>query len=403
VGHTPFGHVGERFLSLLMNGCYNNDIRVFNKDIPDKERGFKHNWQSLRVVSSLEKHRRDYAKDGLNLTNFTLWGILNHTGKEHKRCCYENIGIEDIEASSKCGYLKKNNACKFNGIHSLGFYEQYKSNLNISDCWSFEALVVEIADEIAQRHHDLEDGIEANIIEKNQIIERIEEWFIDFLDNDRSLIQNIKDEKDKSFYMPLINHLLVNLLVRQIIRNSRENLRKIMVKENIKTSEDFCEYRKGLSAESYTNVINYNEEFQKREEGLKEYLYGIIINSSLAQKMDGKSNFLLSKLAKAYITNPQQLPDSTIHTLFKNIIERFDDKTYKNDTEKMEELHKIEKYEFEEKETGLLRITLNKLHKSNLSIYECALLRTICDYIAGMTDQFATEQYEMLYGSKIKR
>lgn len=50
VGHTPFGHVGERFLNLLMNGCY--DTRKFNKNLPENEKGFKHNWQSLRVVST---------------------------------------------------------------------------------------------------------------------------------------------------------------------------------------------------------------------------------------------------------------------------------------------------------------------------------------------------------------
>lgn len=57
LGHTPFGHTGERILNKL---CQN---------------GFRHNEQSLRVVDILEI-RND--KPGLNLTYEVRDGILNH-------------------------------------------------------------------------------------------------------------------------------------------------------------------------------------------------------------------------------------------------------------------------------------------------------------------------------------
>lgn len=53
LGHTPFGHAGERMLNSLMGS------------------GFEHNKQSLRVVDVLEK---------LNLTYEVRDGILCHTG-----------------------------------------------------------------------------------------------------------------------------------------------------------------------------------------------------------------------------------------------------------------------------------------------------------------------------------
>ena len=56
LGHTPFGHAGERALRELMDG------------------GFHHYEQSLRVVDCLEKDGR-----GLNLCYETRMGILNHT------------------------------------------------------------------------------------------------------------------------------------------------------------------------------------------------------------------------------------------------------------------------------------------------------------------------------------
>lgn len=55
LGHTPFGHSGERILDKLCSA------------------GFRHNEQSLRVVDVLEKHGR-----GLNLTEEVRDGILRH-------------------------------------------------------------------------------------------------------------------------------------------------------------------------------------------------------------------------------------------------------------------------------------------------------------------------------------
>ena len=56
LGHTPFGHAGERALNKIYSG------------------GFKHFEQSLRVVDLLERDGR-----GLNLCYETRMGILHHT------------------------------------------------------------------------------------------------------------------------------------------------------------------------------------------------------------------------------------------------------------------------------------------------------------------------------------
>ncbi len=59
LGHTPFGHAGEKALS----------------DVTGKP--FRHNEQSLRVVDILEKNG-----EGLNLTYETRMGIVCHTGDQ---------------------------------------------------------------------------------------------------------------------------------------------------------------------------------------------------------------------------------------------------------------------------------------------------------------------------------
>lgn len=84
LGHTPFGHAGERTLN-----------RIYQE-------GFQHQQQSVRVVQLLEKNGR-----GLNLTKEVRDGILNHStsgnpstleGKIVRLCdkiAYVNSDIDD--------------------------------------------------------------------------------------------------------------------------------------------------------------------------------------------------------------------------------------------------------------------------------------------------------------------
>ncbi len=93
LGHTPFGHVGERVLDSL---C---------------PTGFRHSDQSLRVVDVLEKDGR-----GLNLTYEVRDGILNHSSGR-KRCTLEGDAVSladkiayinhDIEDAIRAGLLKE--------------------------------------------------------------------------------------------------------------------------------------------------------------------------------------------------------------------------------------------------------------------------------------------------------
>ena len=74
LGHTPFGHSGERVLNELM---------------PD---GYKHNEQSVRVVEFIEN---------LNLTQETLDGILNHSYD----CMPSTLEGQVVRISDKIAYI----------------------------------------------------------------------------------------------------------------------------------------------------------------------------------------------------------------------------------------------------------------------------------------------------------
>ena len=67
LGHTPFGHVGERALS--------DAIARYRGVAKIGERLFAHNEQSARIVDLLERDGK-----GLNLTREVVDGVRNHTG-----------------------------------------------------------------------------------------------------------------------------------------------------------------------------------------------------------------------------------------------------------------------------------------------------------------------------------
>ena len=78
LGHTPFGHAGERVLNEILPG------------------GFRHNEQSLRVVERLEN-----GGEGLNLCHEVREGILCHTGAKKA----ETLEGQVVRLADKIAYI----------------------------------------------------------------------------------------------------------------------------------------------------------------------------------------------------------------------------------------------------------------------------------------------------------
>lgn len=128
LGHTPFGHAGERALHRMM----------------EPFGGFDHNVQALRVVTLLENRYAEH--DGLNLTWETLEGILKHNGpivypdgRPYGRYAREGVpsGLELIASPE---------------------------DLRLATHASLEAQVAAIADDIAYNAHDIDDALRAGLL-----------------------------------------------------------------------------------------------------------------------------------------------------------------------------------------------------------------------------------------------
>ena len=148
----------------------------------------------------LEKISDNYR--GLNLTPYTLWGILNHTKTEYDSC------DNKFEEKDVCGLRRSLKKCNgFDKMFSLEFYNKYKEDIKDQEHWTVEALVVRQADEIAQWHHDIEDGLEANIIDKDELIEVIHDNFRYWVKED--YWYNELERLDRLIFYPSIDSLLV--------------------------------------------------------------------------------------------------------------------------------------------------------------------------------------------------
>jgi len=100
--------------------------------------GFDHNAQAIRIVTSLERH---YAQwDGLNLTWETLEGIAKHNGPVGAPVPY---ALEE-----------------YNARHDLELHTHA----------SAEAQVAALADDIAYNHHDIHDGLRAELFSTDDLL-----------------------------------------------------------------------------------------------------------------------------------------------------------------------------------------------------------------------------------------
>ena len=133
LGHPPFGHAGEDALNECM------------KDFG----GFDHNAQSLRVVTSLERHYASF--DGLNLTWESLEGIAKHNGPLTDR------------AGKPAG--------RYAGRELPYAIAEYAKEQNL-ELWNYagaEAQAAAIADDIAYDAHDLDDAVRAELVKIEEL------------------------------------------------------------------------------------------------------------------------------------------------------------------------------------------------------------------------------------------
>ena len=264
LGHTPFGHLGESVLDDILQGRDDLDGAIVARSYG----GFKHNYQSVRIVDRLEQK---YDFHGLNLTAPVREGILKHT-----RLKRGQFDFPDFD---------------FDGLY-----------FELEAATTLEAQVVATADEIAQRTHDFEDGLRANLV----TLQESQELAIVQIVNEKRQLGAILDENEYLYRNSLIKGL-VSLLVGDIIANTLKNLMH------------FQQHRQRLH-QFDEELVKFSDEVEPLQQQLNKFIYQRIIFHADTRKSDLAARQLLRSLFRLYLNRPELIPANGHH--FTEILQR---------------------------------------------------------------------------------
>lgn len=364
VGHTPFGHQGERTLRGILTKDIESTFLLKNVGEECSEEifgGFKHNIQSVRVLSNLEEKYLEHV--GLDVSYQVLEGILKHT----------SIGQESMKV------FIDDDVC--NNLH-------IEQNYSIT----LEGQVVSIADEIAQRGHDIDDAILSGLISSDEIISSLS---IDKYSDLKNILKAEQENYNKNYRLYIENDELiaarfVSAIVGYFIKDVIEN-----------SSVMIGEYKKNISNMKLNNLIKERLIiFSQKGEASCKYLEKLInkkvINNTEVASFDYNGDKIIKKLFFTYYNNPKLLHYGTLRRVFrdialnknKNVSSSAIDLTSANVSIAKKEINMIISGEIDLEE--LTEESEAKLIKRRI------LVRNIVDYIAGMTDGYAKAEYHKL-------
>ena len=279
LGHTPYGHVGERTLDQILKG---NGI----DEIKNQSEGFKHNLQSLRMVDEIETRCNEYK--GINLTLAVREGIIKHT-----------------KVRDSSGELYN---------YSMNNYE----DMNLDQpSFTLEGQVVALSDEIAQYTHDLEDGVRSGIITVDDILKF--EIIKEILSKREINAENYKTiYPDAPAYnlRTIIIHDYISLLINEAIYASRTKIDSYTDRYKPK----FCNKDDGINE---TCILLPEDIAQKAKELYKEVTKKVIC-SDVISVADSKSEYIIKQLFKAFIRHPRQLPDYVLTRYYSKLGLKYD-------------------------------------------------------------------------------
>jgi dGTPase len=270
LGHTPFGHAGERVLNDLMR----------------PHGGFDHNAQSLRTVDWIEVRYPSFR--GLNLTYEVREGIVKHSAFRGRPEARE-------------------------------FDEQLYPSL--------EAQIVDLADEIAYLTHDVDDSLKAQMLTAGDL--EPSQLYREAVATTRA--NNPPMAVGVARYQTVIR--MINVMVTDLVSNIDGEIERARVS----SVDDIRGAGRALASFSPPVARQVTE--------LKQIMRDRLYRHYRVIRMTEKAGRVLARLFETYMNEPRQLP-----------------------------AHVLERAKHDE-----------------------PLARVIADYIAGMTDRFALDEYRKLF------
>jgi dGTPase len=243
LGHSPFGHKGETALARLMQG----------------HGGFEHNLHSLRIVEELEEKYPGFS--GLNLSWEVLEGLAKH------QTAYDHPG-------RRKGFDAKNT--------------------------SLEAQVANLADEIAYYSHDLDDGLDSDLLSEKHLTQNVRIW-----------AQAARAVKKEHGALPdeCRRYFTIRTIIDHQIRDVVENSEQLILAAGVQSADDVRRFPKAL--------IQYSPARRQLNLELRKYLYKNLYYNDVVHQPNVRAVKMLGELFKYYLKHPMKIGDSSQRRLKK--------------------------------------------------------------------------------------
>jgi dGTPase len=270
LGHTPFGHAGERILARLMKPYG----------------GFEHNAQSMRIVDVLEERYPEFP--GLNLSWEVREGIVKHSTR------YDRPQVAEFDAEKAP---------------------------------TLEAQIVDYADEIAYNAHDIDDGLKSGMLLPDDL-----EGAAIWREHYRAAI-DASPGADEHIVRYQATRRIIDAFVMDLIEATEAEIEA----KGVRQIEDVRKHKPKL--------VEFSEPMAARVKELKALLFDRLYSHYRVKRMAVKADRIMTGLFETYMAEPRQMPPH-VHRKIEDGSPR----------------HQV-----------------------------------VADYIAGMTDRFALDEYKKLF------
>jgi dGTPase len=338
IGHPPFGHGGEVALHFMMRD----------------HGGFEGNGQTFRIVAQLEPFSEHY---GMNLSRRTLLGLvkypqfIDNLSKKQQSTIPDNFrqlkaddwhppkGLYSDDQEIVDWLLQPlgdNDKALFQQFSAQAQGNHQQNNHSKTRFKSIDCSIMELADDIAYGIHDLEDAIVTKVVHR-----------IDFEQKVILPLQQLDDKWLQEYSLILADKLfseqhhnqkdaiggLVNYLITSIY------LDNINDSQQLNFSEDLLKYNAKLPP-TQNRVLQI----------LKDFVFNYVIKQTSIQRVEYRGQQIVMEVFEALASDPLRLLPS-------NSAKRW-------------------------------QLADNKGENTH---------RVIADYVAGMTDGYATRLYQTLF------
>src|SRR5271155_3719357 len=271
LGHTPFGHAGEKSLNELMTPYG----------------GFDHNAQSLRTVDWIEIRYPNFR--GLNLSFEVREGIIKHSHFQNRPAAQE---------------------------------------FDPSTYPCLEAQIVDLADEIAYLAHDVDDGLKSQMLTVEEL-------------NQSALFRESAAAARDASPVADTRVLRYQTVIKMIDAMSTDLMNSLAVELERNKIRSVDEVRNAGRA-----LASFGPEVGAKVTEIKQVMRERLYRHYRVSRMTEKAGRVLASLFQTYMTEPRQMPEHVVARA-----ERYGD----------------------------------------------PISRAVADYIAGMTDRFALDEYRKLF------